>query len=596
MTSLLLSDIRRGALAALVPPPRLRLSEWIEENVHIPEGVSALPGPVRLWPYQREIADAIGDADLERVTLVKSVRVGFTTLLTSAMASYVANEPAPIMVLLPVESDCRDYIVSDIEPIFEASPALRGLLSEDSEEGHRNTLLHRRFAGGSLKVVAAKAPRNLRRHNIRVLLVDEADGMAMTPEGPPIALAEKRTFSYADRKIIIGSTPTVEETSNVIRSYAQSDQRIFEVPCPHCGAFTEILWKHIEWPEGDPSRAAFRCPHCQEVTEHRHKPGMVEQGRWRATRPDVKGHAGFKLNALVSLMANASWDKLATDFLGVKDCPEDLQTFVNTILAEGWKEDVDALDEKALQARAERFGLDAIPEEVRFITAGVDVQDDRLETTIVGWSKEEMFCLGHVVIWGTPDDDTTWLELDTLLRTRWQHPYGGTIGIDAAVVDSSDGDWTERVYAFCFPRARRRIMAGKGMHGSRPVLEMSKGKVRGGRLWILGVDVVKTTLMNRLALGRVMRFSDSLAPVWFEQLAGERKTVRYSRGQPVVSFQPVPGRRNEALDCTVYAYAARQVVPSTYDQRETDLRQIDVATKKPAVIRSAWMDKGIGDG
>ncbi len=36
------------------------------------------------------------------------------------------------------------------------------------------------------------------------------------------------------------------------------------------------------------------------VIEERHKPAMVESGRWRATAPHVEGHAGFRLNALVS--------------------------------------------------------------------------------------------------------------------------------------------------------------------------------------------------------------------------------------------------------------------------------------------------------
>ena len=125
-----LDQITKQALRALIPPPRLRLSEWIEREIVLPDGVSALPGPVRLWPFQREIADAIGDAEIERVTLVKPVRVGFTTLLTSALASFVANEPAPILCLLPAEADCRDYMVSDIEPIFGASPALAAALSE----------------------------------------------------------------------------------------------------------------------------------------------------------------------------------------------------------------------------------------------------------------------------------------------------------------------------------------------------------------------------------------------------------------------------------------------------------------------------------
>lgn len=348
-----IEDIQRGALRALVPPPRLRLSDWIEGHIALPEGVSAQPGPVRLWPFQREIADAIGDPLVERVTLVKPVRVGFTTLLTSAVASFVANEPAPILCLLPAEADCRDYVVSDIEPIFAASKTVADALADDREEGERNTLLSRRFPGGSLKVVAAKAPRNLRRHNVRVLFVDEADGMEATAEGSPILLAERRTLSFPDRKIVLGSTPVHEETSHVLRAYAQSDARIFEVPCPDCGTFAEILWDAITWPEGKPEDAAWCCPSCGVVVPERHKPAMVAQGRWRATRPQVQGHAGFRLNALVSLHANAAWSKLATEFLTAKTDPTTLQTFVNTILGQGWKGEGDELEEADL-ARAGR--------------------------------------------------------------------------------------------------------------------------------------------------------------------------------------------------------------------------------------------------
>jgi hypothetical protein len=37
------ATIRRNALRSLIPPPRLRLSQWIESNIRLPEGVSALP-------------------------------------------------------------------------------------------------------------------------------------------------------------------------------------------------------------------------------------------------------------------------------------------------------------------------------------------------------------------------------------------------------------------------------------------------------------------------------------------------------------------------------------------------------------------------
>jgi phage terminase large subunit GpA-like protein len=71
---MLLADVRACALRSLIPPLRLKLSEWIEREIVLPEGVSALPGRVRLWPYQREIADAISNPMVERVTLVKGVR------------------------------------------------------------------------------------------------------------------------------------------------------------------------------------------------------------------------------------------------------------------------------------------------------------------------------------------------------------------------------------------------------------------------------------------------------------------------------------------------------------------------------------------
>lgn len=554
-----LAEVRRDSLRALIPPPRLRLSEWIQSEVRLPEGMSATPGKVELWPFQVEIADAIGDPDIERVTLVKPVRVGFTTLITSAIASFVANDPAPILALLPTESDCRDYVVSDIEPLFDATPAVAGALIAEAHETVRNTLLSRRFPGGSLKVVAAKAPRNLRRHTVRVLLVDEADAMEVGAEGSPILLAERRTLSFPDRKLVLGSTPIFEDTSHVLRSYAQSDQRVFELPCWACEWRTELRWKHIEWESGQPGTAAFRCPQCQELIPEKHKPAMVAAGRWRATHPEVIGHAGFRLNALVSLLANASWAKIAGEFLRVKDDSDELQTWTNTLMGEGWREAGVEVDENELASRVEPFGLDRIPGSVLVMTAGVDVQDDRLEVSIVGWSRTEAFILGHLVLWGSPDEDATLAELDELLRTKWIHPGGHAIGLSATIMDS--GDRTDRVYAFCFPRLNRRIFAGKGVAGTRPICEPSKSKVRGGgRLQLVGVDTVKSMLYDRLSRGRMIRFSDSLELVYFEQLASERKVVRYVRGQPVRRFERKPGAQAEALDCCVYAFAARHII------------------------------------
>ena len=142
-------------------------------------------GHVRLWPWQTEIADEISNSLTERVTLVKGVRLGFTSLLIASIAAHVVNEPASILLLLPTDADARDTVVSEIEPTFEATPALRGVLSTDTDEGGRNTLTSKRFVGGSLRVIAARVPRNLRRVTARILLIDEADAMEVTARGQP---------------------------------------------------------------------------------------------------------------------------------------------------------------------------------------------------------------------------------------------------------------------------------------------------------------------------------------------------------------------------------------------------------------------------
>jgi phage terminase large subunit GpA-like protein len=588
------------------------LAAWIEKTIELPQGLSAEPGPVRLWPWQIEIADAITDPTVERVTLVKPVRVGFTSLLTSALAWYVVREPAPILCLLPTEADCRDYMVSDVEATFDSSPALHGLLStpkRGSDRINRNTLCHRIFTGGSLKIVAGKAPRNLRRHTARILCVDEADAIETSGEGDPIMLAERRTLSFANRKIIVGSTPLQEDTSHVMRCYGESDQRIFELPCPSCGAFTEILWQHIEWPQGPPEQpeaAAFRCPHCRALVEERHKPAMVKRGRWRALRPEVarpegaghRGHRGYRLNALVSLLANASWGRLAAEYLRAKDADDTLKAFTNTILAQPWRSAGDELDDMALARRVEPFSLSSIPADVLVVTLGVDVQGDRLEVSIVGWGKDGTgFVLAHESLWGPPDGEEVWQSLDELLRQRWQHPHGGQLRADAAAIDAGAGAHYDRVLDFCAPRLGRKVFAIKGVPGfARPAITRTRMK-KGKPLFLAGVDAIKAGLFAKLARGDGIRFGDRLPPEYFEMLVSERRVIRRVRGKPVQRFERIPGKRAESLDALVYATAAKAglaLSPAAFSQRADELASPAPPPPRQTLFPSSWMEQGSG--
>jgi hypothetical protein len=95
-----------------------------------------------------------------------------------------------------------------------------------------------------------------------------------------------------------------------------------------------------------------------------------------------------------------------------------------------------------LADRMEPWGLPTaghgmiVPDDVVVITAGVDMQDDRVECTLVGFSVFGAPCiLGHVVFAGNTLEDGVWKTLDGFLKTKWRHPNGWLIGIDGAAIE-----------------------------------------------------------------------------------------------------------------------------------------------------------------
>ena len=563
-----LATLKR-VIATLRPPQKINLSEWMEKEIRLPQTVSAVPGRIKLYPFQKGIADAIGNPAIPRVSVLKSARIGYTTILNGAIAHFVVNDPSLILVYLPTEDMAKSFVVSDMEPTFEDSPVLNGVLSGDQVMAggkKRTSMMMRQFTGGTLKILAAESERNFRGHNARVVILDEIDGMKTTKDGDPLALAVRRTAQFADRKIVTGSTPVDAETSRIIAQYAKSDQRVFEIQCVECDEFSEVQWKDIHWPDGKPADAYWGCPLCGCAIEHKHKSTMVARGRWRATKPEVVGHAGFKINSLSSPIPTADWGILAQEFVAAQGNPALLQEFVNLVLGEGWRTEGERVDDLELQESAESFGLGGpeqfpFPEDVLGVTAGIDLQPDRGEISYVGFSESgQQYILGHDVIYGSYEHNEFWSDIDTAITQRWRHPFGGEIGLHAVALDSSAGLMMRHVYDFVRPRVRRRVVAIKGDDGRRPFIERSKSQKK-DPLWIVGADTIKDAILNRIRAGNIFRFSKDLPPVWFEQFTGEQTIVKMERGHPRRKWIRVPGRRNEALDCVVYALAAKELAP-----------------------------------
>ena len=607
-----IDDLVAEVRASWRPPKRMSLSEWADRYAYLSAESSAQEGRWRTLPYQKGIMDAMTDPAIEQVVFMKSARVGYTKCLNNLIGYHIHQDPCPIMLVQPTDSDAEGYSKEEIAPMLRDTPVLAGLVSAVKSRDSNNTILNKSFPGGVLSLVGANSPRGFRRVSRRLVLFDEVDGYPPSagPEGDQIKLGIKRTEYYWNRKIVAGSTPTIKDVSKIERMFLETDQRRFFVPCPHCGEKQFLVWGAdkpygVKWPAGRPLEAVYVCAHCGSTITHGQKYDMIDAGLWLPTAEAVRpGLAGFHIWAAYSFSPNATWGQLAQEWVEAQGDPELLKTFVNTALGETWEDNYSAkLDADVLERRAEAYDLLTAPAGVLVATAGVDVQDNRIEVQVVGWGDgEESWVLNYAVVYGDPSGFEVWAQVLDVINTPIRHASGAVMRAYCAVVDSGDGNRTNEVYAFARTHRARHILAGKGMPGSRPPIgaptkqdiNIRGQKIkRGVALYGVGVDSVKSTLYGRLKRGEgsgagAVHFPLGLPRAYYEQLTAEKQAVKFINGMPRRYWTKKDGDRNEALDTFVYAYAGLHYVYSRHNRASFWQQMAAILSQTaPQVIESA---------
>ena len=587
------------------PPPRLALSDWADASFTLPPG-DANAGRWHTLPYQRGIMDAISDPAIERVSVMKSARVGYTKCFCAAIGYYIEHDPCPILVVQPTIEDARKHSKEDVAPMLATVPALEGLISAPRTRDSDNTILDKLFRGGSLSLVGANSPRGFRRTSRRVVIFDEVDGYPHSAgtEGDPIELGIRRTEYYWNRKILAGSTPTTAGYSVIERLFEAGDQRRYWVPCPTCGVFQVLRFPNLKWPEGQPERAYLVCAENGCVIEHKSKRTMIEGGEWRADKPEHftehNRHASFHVWAGYSYSPNATWGQLALEFIKAKRGGTlTLRTFVNTVLGEVWQDRGEAPEWEPLMRRREAYPIGTAPLGVLLLTAGVDVQKDRLVYEVVGWGRGKVsWSVDYGVLPGdTADlDKGPWVQLDALLARSFRHAGGVQMPITVLAVDS--GYNTQQVYHWARRYPMSRVIAVKGQVGAggaligspNPVDLSDRGRKlkRGYKVWPVVSGIAKSELYGWLRLMPPLPGEGAVAPGfchfpeyaedYFRELTAEQLIPhRTAKGFVMLDWTLIEGRQNHALDCRVYARAAAAIVG--LDRfRESDWQTLEAAT------------------
>ena len=552
------------------PPEKLLLSEWADKHARLSPESSADIGRWKCYPYQRGIMDALIDPSIEIVTWMKSARVGYTKLLNWDTAFHIVQEPCSQLIVQPTVEDAAGYSKDEIAPMLRDMPVLEGVVSEPKTRDSGNTILKKSYPGGTLHLVGANSARGFRRITVKRVKFDEIDGYPATAgnEGDQIKLGTMRSETFWDRKIILGSTPTLTGISKIEKSFNDSDQRYRFLPCPYCGEFQVLKFRQIKWPKDEPEKAQYQCEFCEKLIPHSAKRKMDDAGEWRATKP-FKGHAGFHIWAGYSYSPNSTWAHIAVEFMKVKKNREQLKTFTNTVLGETWEEDGDQPEWHKLSARAEPYKILTVPMGGMLLCAGVDTQDNRLEVLIKAYGKgAENWTIYQSALWGDPDRPEVWKQLDTLLRRSYRHESGVELHISSMGIDTG-GHKTQSVYNFCRYRAPQ-VFALKGASTpNKPILgaaskqdvDYSGQKIKNGvELYPIGVDIAKGIIYNRLKFTEpgpgYAHFPIGMEDEFYLQLTAEKLVTSYDKSGFKIKKWVKTRERNDVLDCDVYCFAA----------------------------------------
>jgi phage terminase large subunit GpA-like protein len=591
-------------MEGLRPEQPLTVSEWADAHRRLSSKASAEPGPWRTsrTPYLREPMDCLSSSSLvQRVVMMFAAQTGKTEAGSNWLGYVIDHAPGPMLCVQPTVEMAKRLSKQRLESMITETPVLAEKIAPARARDSGNTMFSKEFPGGIMLLTGANSATGLRSAPCRYLFADEVDAFPsdVDGEGDPVALAERRTTTFARRKILLTSTPTVKDFSRIEAEYLRSDQRRFYVPCPSCGGMQWLQWPRLKWDAKRPGDVRYECEHCGERFEELHKPAMLRGGEWRATAPADGRTAGFQLSGLYSPLGWCSWEQLVDDFLRAKADAPALKAFVNTRLAETWEEDYAAsVSADGLLAKRLDYPTGKCPDGVVLLTCGVDVQDNRLAVSVWGWGDGETgWLVWHQELMGDPTQTEVWAQLDQVLATEWDAAGGRVLQVAQMAVDSG-GHCTHEVYAYVRDRVRQGVVAIKGSsrRNSPAVGKGSKvdvnwrGRVikRGVTLYQLGTDTIKTTLFGRLRHNEGaggLFFGQAADAEYFKQLTSERQALRYHRGFPIREWVKKAGDRNEALDCAVYGYAAMLIYSRRMNKATMwqQLRDQMEGGKKPAL-------------
>jgi len=565
--------LRLALVGLFAPPPELTVSEWADRYRIVSSESSPEPGA---WvtakiEYARAVMDAVSDPEVPEVVLLWAIQLGKTEVILNALGYLIDQDPCAILLCLPTIESGEDFSRERIAPMIRDTPRLKGKVADPKGKDGGNTLRKKQFAGGFLAISGANSGASLAVRPCRVVLCDEVDRYPASAgtEGDPVNLAVGRTSNFWNSKVVLTSSPKVKGLSRIEAAFDGTTREFYYLPCPGCQAEQVLDWDRLDF-----ETVKHRCVACGELySQHR---WQSQPGRWRASRVlDESGGKvrarGFQLSALYSPWQK--WEALIDEFRRANEASKAgdnwrLQVFINCRLGRTWEERGERVEED-LYSRRELYSAQ-VPDGVKVLVCGIDVQDNRLEYEVRGFGAgAESWGIEYGVLYGDTKAPSVWAELDKAVVDRlFYFGDGAAAQIRKACIDSL-GHATDEVYRWTRTKGGRFLaIQGRGGLGIPLIKQHTiQGKMRVPVIQ-LGVDTGKELVTSRLRVAepgpgfchwpRLENWEAAAGYTerYFSGLKAERRIVRFDRGFRKFVWVKSESAHNEPFDIAVYLLSA----------------------------------------
>ncbi|AVK05506.1 MULTISPECIES: phage terminase large subunit family protein [Pseudomonas aeruginosa group] len=644
-----ISDLRTAVklgLQGMFKEPPMTAVEWADKHFYMSAESSYNEGRWKTAPFQIAILNAMGNDLIRVVNFVKSARIGYTKLLLANIGYKIQHKRRNVMMWSPTDPDAEDISKSHVNGLIRDVPVMLELAPWFGRKHSDNTLDNKVFANRrNLWIRGGKASRNYREKSPDEVIYDELSKFDadVEGEGSPTFLGDKRLDGAVYPKSIRGSTPGVAGSCQITKAAEESPHRLrLHIACPHCQREQHLKFGGkdcefgLKWEKnelGEAERAWYVCEHCAACFEHRDMVVAQAKGRWICdetgiwTRDSIDwfgpDNEPIRTPRSVSFYCWAiystwtTWVSLVDEWLKVKGDREKLITFINTTRGEVWEEEQgDRVEWQALYARRENYPK--VPPQALVLMGGIDTQDDRYEGRVWAFGLgEEAWLVHRFILTGDPASEELRRKVGLEIHRQFTRADGVPMRVERWCWDAG-GHYADEVEAESVKHGVHWVVPtfGASTYG-KPIANFPKRRKRKVYKTELGTDNAKELIYSRLRIDVPIPWQPTPGCVHFpidsdicdedelKQITAEKKKPVMAKGVRVLRWDS-GGRRNEALDCFVYALAALRISQQRFglDLDQLERARVDpvpeqVAQQQPsnenhASTSQGWLNTGSG--